>query len=95
PPSEPPQSREQLDSEQFLQSHSLPSDPDLQQLTIQEEMIRLSLRNIGPRGAFFHRLSVFTEYCGSFQKMVSVLSKEMEQEAEVSHSSTVSLMLSH
>jgi hypothetical protein len=45
--------------ESFKQQHLL-------QLSIREEIIRLSLKNLGPRGAYFHRFSILIEYLSSF-----------------------------
>lgn len=44
-------------------------------LDVREEIIRLSLKNLGPRGAYFHRLSILVEYMISFR----ILFDENEQ----------------
>ncbi len=50
--------------------------PELIQLTVKEEIIRLSLKNIGPRGAYFHRLSILVEYLASFQIIIQQAEEE-------------------
>jgi hypothetical protein len=60
------------------------SNEKLVQLNMREEIIRLSLRNLGPRGAFFHRLSILVEYLSSFKIIFEENEKEMKNDKTLS-----------
>jgi hypothetical protein len=57
---------------------------NLIKLNVREEIIRLSLRNLGPRGSYFHRLSVLIEYMSSFHAIV----EEFQDESTTSYTFT-------
>jgi hypothetical protein len=52
-------------------------------MEVGEEIVRLSLKNLGPRGAYFHRLSILVEYLSSFR----IIFEENEEEINLSRNS--------